>query len=70
MPCRVTAKRRQKKDENRPLFAFCAVLPAEQKNTQPALQTLLTNGKSHLSYVAFDSEYQPAPHVDGNCSNF
>jgi len=32
MPCRVTAKQRQKKGENRPLFAFCAVLPTEQEN--------------------------------------
>ena len=24
----------------------------------------------HSSHVAFDSEYQPAPHVDGNCSGF
>ena len=48
MPCRVTAKRRRKKGENRPLFAFCAVLPTEQENTQPALQTLLTNGKIHI----------------------
>ena len=33
MPYRVAAKRRQKKGENRPLFAFCAVLPTEQENT-------------------------------------
>jgi hypothetical protein len=48
MPCRVVAKRRQKKGKNRPLFAFCAVLPTEQENTQPALQTPFKNGKTAI----------------------
>jgi hypothetical protein len=41
----VTAKRRHKKVKKQPLLAFCAALPTEQENTQPALQTPLTNGK-------------------------
>jgi hypothetical protein len=48
MLCRVVAKRRQKKGKNRPLFAFCAVLPTEQENTQPALQTPFKNGKTAI----------------------
>ena len=50
MPYRVAAKRRQKKGENRPLFAFCAVLPTEQEN-KPALQTLLTSGKIPIAHM-------------------
>jgi len=66
----VTAKRRQKKGE-KSAFAFCAVLPAEQENTQPALQTPLTNGKIPIFHMLL-----PPPNIsqhlyeDGNCSGF
>lgn len=70
MPYRVAANRRQKKGENRPLFAFCAVLPTEQENTAGTSNAAYKRENPHSSHVAFDSEYQPAPHVDGNCSGF
>ena len=63
MPCRVTAKRRQKKGKNRPLFAFCAVLPTEQENTQPALQTLLTNGKIHIVQLLSQQSFHLSVHL-------
>ena len=62
MPYRVAAKRRQKKGENRPLFAFCAVLPTEQENTAGTSNAAYKRENPHSSHVAFDSEYQPAPH--------
>ena len=65
MPCRVVAKRRQKKGE-KSAFAFCAVLLTEQDNTQPALKTLLTNGKIHtfqlLSQQSFHLSVHLRPH--------
>ena len=63
MPCRVVAKRRQKKGKNRPLFAFCAVLPTEQENTQPALQTLLTNGKIHIVQLLSQQSFHLSVHL-------
>ena len=63
MPCRVVAKRRQKKGKNRPLFAFCAVLPTEQENTQPALQTLLTNGKIHIVHLLSQQSFHLSVHL-------
>ena len=71
MPCRVVAKQRQKKGENQPLFAFCAVLPTEQENTQPALQTLLTNGKIPIAHMLL-STWNIIQHLyeDRNCSGF
>ena len=62
MPYRVAAKRRQKKGENRPLFAFCAVLPTEQENTAGTSNAAYKRENPHSPHVAFDSEYQPAPH--------
>ena len=63
MPCRVVAKRRQKKGKNRPLFAFCAVLPTEQENTQPALQTLLTNGKIDIVQLLSQQSFHLSVHL-------
>ena len=71
MPYRVAAKRRQKKGENRPLFAFCAVLPTEQENTAGTSNAAYKRENPHSSHVAFDSEYQPAPHFGTpNSSSF
>lgn len=33
-------------------------------------QDTVNQGVFHSAHIAFDSEYQPAPHVDGNCSVF
>lgn len=63
MPCRVVAKRRQKKGKNRPLFEFCAVLPTEQENTQPALQTLLTNGKIYIVQLLSQQSFHLSVHL-------
>ena len=63
MPCRVTAKRRHKKVKKRPLFAFCAALPTEQENTQPALQTLLTNGKIHIVQLLSQQSFHLSVHL-------
>ena len=63
MPCRVTAKRRHKKVKKRTLFAFCAALPTEQENTQPALQTLLTNGKIHIVQLLSQQSFHLSVHL-------
>ena len=63
MPCRVVAKRRQKKVKNRPLFAFCAVLLTEQDNTQPALKTLLANGKIHTFQLLSQQSFHLSVHL-------
>ena len=63
MPCRVVAKRRQKKVKNRPLFAFCAVLLTEQDNTQPALKTLLANGKIHTFQLLSQQLFHLSVHL-------
>lgn len=45
------------------MFAFCAVLPTEQENTQPALQTLLTNGKIHIVQLLSQQSFHLSVHL-------
>ena len=49
--------------KNRPLVAFCTVLPTEQDNTQPALQTLLTNGKIHTVQLLSQQSFHLSVHL-------
>ena len=49
--------------KNQPLFAFCAGLPTEQENTQPALQTLLTNGKIHIVQLLSQQSFHLSVHL-------
>ena len=49
--------------KNRPLFAFCAVLPTEQENTQPAPKTLLTNGKIHTFQLLSQQSFHLSVHL-------
>ena len=49
--------------KNQPLFAFCTGLPTEQENTQPALQTLLTNGKIHIVQLLSQQSFHLSVHL-------
>ena len=63
MPCRVTDKRRHKKVKKQPWLAFCADLPTEQENTQPALQTPLTNGKIPIFQLLSQLSFHLSVHL-------
>ena len=45
------------------MFAFCAVLPTEQENTQPALQTPLTNGKILIFQLLSQQSFHLSVHL-------